>query len=177
MPFRPQGDPELLAAKQTNAVHLTLIVILFLLGFFLSAAIHESGHLIVGRMAGLNLDFIQIIPPGVGFSGKASPSWNAAISVSGMLCTVLAGLAGALAVVLLQAKWPYARYAIWLFLPMMAQALVWFALSLVAAFGAGLPGGDILKFTQQTEWLPFLVCLIGLVSVALCVAVLKGIWS
>jgi hypothetical protein len=158
-------------------VHLRLIVILVLLGFFLSGATHESGHLIVGKMAGLKLEFIQIVPPGVGLSGETSRSWNAAISVSGMLCAVLVGLAGALAVVLLQAKWPYVRYAIWLFVPMMAQALVWFAVSLVVVFGARIPDGDMLKFTQQTEWPRFVVCLIGLVPVALCVAVLKRVWN
>ncbi len=158
-------------------MQLRPIVILVLLGFFLSAPTHELGHLIVGKMAGLKLDFIQIIPPSVGFSGETTRSWNAAISVSGMLFAVLVGLAGALAVVLLQANWPYLRYAIWLFVPMMAQTIVWFALSLVAAFGATIPEGDILKFIQHTEWPPLVVCLIGLVPIALCAAVLKRVWN
>jgi hypothetical protein len=158
-------------------VHLGLIVILVLLGFFLSAATHEFGHLIVGKIAGLNVVFIQIIPPGVGLSGEATRFWNAAISVSGMLFAVLVGLVGALAIVLLQEKYPYVRYTIWLFVPMMAQALGWFALSLVAVFGAKIPEGDILKFTQQTEWLPLVVCLISIVPVSLCAAVLKMVWN
>ncbi len=171
--------PRVLSVKveKANSVHPILIAILVLLGFFLSAATHEFGHLIIGKIAGLNVVFIQIIPPGVGLSGEATSFWNAAISVSGMLFAVLVGLVGAIAIVLLQENFPYVRYAIWLFMPMMAQALVWFALSLVAVFGAKIPDGDILKFTQQTEWPPFVVCLIGLVPVALCAAILKRVWN
>jgi hypothetical protein len=171
------GPISLLADKEADSVHLSLIVILVLLGFFLSAATHESGHLLVGKMAGLKVVFIQIIPPGVGLSGEATRFWNAAISVSGMLLAVLVGLAGALAIVLLQEEYPCVKYAIWLFVPMMAQALLWFALSVVAVFGAKTPDGDILKFAQQTEWPPLVVSLIGLVPVVLCAAILKRVWG
>ena len=154
-----------------------IIVVLVLLGSVLSGIIHEIGHAIVGKLAGLNVVYIQLFPPGVRLSGEATHFWNAAISISGMLFTVLVGLAGTLGVILLGSKWPSVRYAVWFFVPMMAQALGWFGMSVVNVLGIKRPNDDVQKFIQQTEWPPFAVSLIGLVLVVLCVAVLKWVWS
>ena len=162
-----------------NNVHPRLIIAaLVLSGCVLSGAIHEVGHAIVGKMAGLNVVYIQFFGRvRLYLSGKTTGLWYAAISISGMLFTVLVGLAGTLAVILLGGKWPYIRYAVWLFVPMMAQALAWFCLPLVVVFGIKIPDGDIQKFMQQTEWSPLIVSLIGLMLVVLCVAVLKWVCS
>ncbi len=154
-----------------------IIAVLVLFGAGLSGVIHEIGHAIVGKMAGLNVVYIQLFPPGLRLSGEATRLWNAAISISGGLFTVLVGLAGALGVALLETKWPSIRCAVWCFVPIMAQALALFCLPLVAVFGAKIPDGDIRKFMQQTGWSPLGVSLIGLVLVVLCVAALKRVWS
>ncbi len=105
--------------------------------------------------------------------GEPTGFWNAAIGISGMLFTVLVGWAGTLTAVLLAAQWPYVRYAVWLFVPMMAQALAWSCLPLVSVLGIKLPHDDTRKFMEQTKWPPLVVSLIGLVLVVLCVAILK----
>ncbi|HRY52061.1 MAG TPA: hypothetical protein P5186_28865 [Candidatus Paceibacterota bacterium] len=169
---------DMLAGKNSRLVKLGLtILILVLLGWILSGIVHELGHAIVGKMAGLNVLYIQLFPPRVRLSGEAADSWNAAISISGILFAVLVGLAGGLAVVLLGRKWPGIRYAIWLFVPMMAQALGWLCASLALVFGMRLPGSDVQTFTQQAGWPPLIAALIGIVMVMSCVAILKWLWS
>jgi len=159
-------------------MHPRLIIGVFVLcGVVLSGTVHELGHAIAGKMAGLNVVYIQLFPPGLRLSGEPNGFWNAAVSISGMLFAVLVGLAGTLGVILLGSKWPYVRYAVWLFVPMMAQALAWFCLPLVAVFGVRIPDGDIQKFMRQTNCPPVAVSLIGLMLVVLCVAVLKWVWS
>ncbi|MBP7051141.1 MAG: M50 family metallopeptidase [Phycisphaerae bacterium] len=159
-------------------MHPRLIIGVFVLcGVVLSGTAHELGHAIAGKMAGLNVVYIQILPPGLRLSGEPTGFWNAAISISGMLFSVLIGLAGALGVILLASRWPSIRYAVWLFVPMMAQALAWLCLPLVAVLGVRIPDGDIQKFMQQTNCPPLAISLIGLVLAALCAAVLKWVWS
>ncbi len=153
------------------------VVILLLLGWGLSGTIHELGHAIAGKMAGLNIVYIQLFPPGLRLSGEANRFWNAAISISGMLFAVLVGLAGSLAAILLGGKWPPIRYAFWLFLPMMGQALAWFCLSIVCVFGIEIPDSDIQKFRQHTGWSSLEVSLIVLMLIVSCAAVLKWTWS
>jgi hypothetical protein len=161
----------------TNSVFPRLIIAsLVLSGWLLSGAIHELGHAITGKIAGLNIVNIQLFGRvHLRFSGKTTTLWNAAISISGMLFTVMVGLAGALAVILLKGQWPYIRYAVWLFVPMMSQSLAWFCLSLLISCGIKIPNDDIQKFMQQTEWPPLVVSLIGLILIVLCVAVLKWV--
>jgi hypothetical protein len=163
----------------TNSVYPRLIIAaLVLFGSILSGTIHELGHAIVGKMAGLNVDYIQLFGRvRMRFSGEPTGLWNAAIGISGMLFTVLVGLAGTLGAILLGSKWPHIRCAVWFFVPMMAQALAWLCLPLVTIFGIKIPDGDIQRFMEHTGWPPLVVSLIGLMLLVLCVAVLKWAWS
>jgi len=162
----------------TNNMHPRLTIGVFVLcGVVLSGTVHELGHAIAGKMAGLHVVYIQILPPALRLSGEPSGFWNAMISISGVVFSVLVGLAGTLGVVLLASRWPHIRYAVWLFVPMMAQALAWFCLPLVAVVGVRIPDGDIQKFIQQTKCPPVVVSLIGLMLVVLCVAALMWVWS
>jgi hypothetical protein len=161
----------------TNSVFPRLIIAAFVLsGWVLSGAIHELGHAIVGKLAGLDVANIHLFGRvRLRFSGKTTSLWYAAISISGMLFTVVVGLAGALAIVLLGGKWPYIRNAVWFFIPMMLQSLAWFCLPLLISCGIKIPDDDIQKFMRHTEWPPLVVSLIGLILIVLCVVVLKWV--
>ncbi len=157
-----------------------IAVALMLAGWLLSGIIHEFGHAIVGRMAGLKIVYIQIFPPGLRLSGEPIGFWNAAISISGTLSVVLVGLAGTLAVLGLGGKWPGIRHAVWLFIPMMAQAFPWLFLPWVAVLGVNTRDagdGDIQRFMRHTGWPPWAVSLMGLLLVASCAAVLRWVWN
>lgn len=158
-------SPELIAAA------------LLLAGWLLSGIIHELGHAIAGRMAGLRVVYIQVFPPGLRLSGEPIGFWNAAVSISGMLSAVLVGLAGTLAVLGLGGRWPCIRHAVWLFIPMMAQALPWLFLPWVAVFSVNKRDGDIERFMRQTKWPTWAVSLIGLTLVVSCAAVLRWVWN
>lgn len=154
-----------------------IIVACVLFGTVLSGIIHELGHAIAGKMAGLDIVYIQIFPPGLRLSGEPTGFWNAAISISGMLFAVLVGLAGTLALIVLGSKWPHSRDAVWLFIPMMAQALPWLCLPWVAVFGVRIPDGDIQRFMQHTGWPTWVASLIGLMLAVSCAAVLRWVWN
>jgi hypothetical protein len=173
----PRPDPAGVGHRRSGVHPRLITAILVLLGTMMSGVIHEMGHAIVGRMAGLHVIYIQLFPPGLRLSGEATRFWNAAISISGMLFAVLVGLAGVIGVVLLETKWPSIRYAVWLFVPMLAQSLGWFCVSLVNVLGFKVPNDDVQKFTQQTQLPPLLVSLIGLVLAVFCVVVLKWVWK
>lgn len=164
----------MLAVRMINMLP-TLLIVIF--GWFLSGVIHELGHLIVGKIAGLKVDSIQpwAIFGGlhVRFSGKTTNLWYAAISISGPLLPVLVGVTGVLAIILLKDKWPYIRYAVWVFWPMMVQSLMLLCVPLAAAFGIKASNDDVTKFIELAEWPPLAVSLIGLLLAGLCVVVLK----
>ncbi|MEN6335790.1 MAG: hypothetical protein ABFE01_16175, partial [Phycisphaerales bacterium] len=145
-----------------------MIVACVLFGTVLSGILHELGHAIAGKMAGLDVVCIQIFPPGLRLSGEPIGFWNAAISISGMLFAVLAGLAGTFVVLGLEGKWPCIRYAVWLFIPMMAQALPWLCLPWITVFRVNTRDGgdgDIQRFMRHTGWPTWAVSLIGLTLV------------
>lgn len=157
-----------------------IAAVLMLAGWFLSGIIHELGHAIAGKMAGLDVVYIQIFPPGLRLSGEPVGFWNAAISISGMLSAVLVGLAGTLAVLGLEGRWPFIRHAVWLFIPMMAQALPWLFLPWITVFGVNTRDGvdgDVRRFMRHTGWPTWAVSLIGLTLVVSCAAVLRWAWN
>jgi len=49
-----------------------MIAVLVLFGSVLSGAIHEIGHAIVGKMAGLDVVYVRLLPPGLRLSGEAT---------------------------------------------------------------------------------------------------------
>jgi len=55
---------------------------------------------------------------------------------------------------------------------MMCQALAWFALPLVLAFGGNAPGDDVTAFLRHSAWSPWAVLAIGLTLAGLSAAVL-----
>jgi hypothetical protein len=94
-----------------------------------------------------------------------------------MLFAVLVGLAGTLAILGLGGRWPCIRHAVWLFIPMMAQALPWLFLPWVTVFSVNKRDGDIERFMRQTKWPPWAVSLMGLMLVVSCAAVLGRMWN
>jgi hypothetical protein len=152
------------------------VAALAVLGWFLSGAIHEVGHALVARTAGLRIVHMQpwalLGRVHVQFAGETTGSWCAAINIAGMLFTVLVGSAGAVAVTLTARRHPAIRRVTWLFVPMMCQCLAWVGMPLAIVFGASAPTDDITQFIQQTGWHPIAVSLIGLSLVVLWAAVL-----
>ena len=151
---------------------LTIILIL-LFGWFVSGVVHELGHAIIGKMARLNIEYFQLIPHGVSFSGKTSDSWFAAISIAGPIFPVLIGIVGVLTAILFKEKYPYVSYSLWVFIPMMMQSFILLCAPIARAFGVNESNGDITKFLELAKWHPLAVSLVGLVLVACCVVVLK----
>jgi len=149
------------------------VLMIYLFGWLLSGVIHELGHAIVGKMAGLNITYITIWPPGVGFSAKTSNARHAAISIAGPLFSVLVGVAGTLVIIPFKEKFPYTRYLIWLFLPMMMHSLTLLFTPIARIFGIKAPNEDVTKFIELTECPPLAVSLIGLTLVGLSAAVFK----
>ena len=166
-------DNKLLADKMIN-VFPTLFVILF--GWFLSGVIHELGHAITGKMAGLNIEYIQLIPPGLSFSGKTSKSWLAAMSIAGPLLPVLVGVTGVLAIILLKKKYTFIIYTIWIFIPMMMHSLMLLCVPIGRTFGIKAPNNDVTKFIELVEWPSLAVSLIGLLLAGFCVIILKWVF-
>jgi hypothetical protein len=147
-------------------------LIILTLGWLLSGAVHELGHVIVGKMAGLTVDFIQLLPPGVGFSGKTSKSWLAALSIAGPLLPVLVGITGVLVIFLLKGKNLHIRYTVLIFLPMMMHSLMLLCTPIATAFGIQAANNDVTKFIELAGWSPLAVSVIGLLLTGFCGAVL-----
>jgi hypothetical protein len=154
------------------------VAALAVLGWLLSGAVHEVGHALVARTAGLRIVHMQPWAlwgrAHIRFAGETTGSWYAAISASGMLLTVLVGIAGAAAVTLAARGHPAIRRVTWLFVPMMSQCLAWVGLPLAIAWGARAPTDDIAQFIQHTGWRPMTASLIGLCLAVLCASVLMG---
>lgn len=148
-------------------------------GWLFSGAVHETGHAIAAKIAGL--DVVHIQPwalwgrSHVRFAGETTRWWYAAIHMAGMLFAVFVGICGALGASMLAQKWRAARHALWFFIPMMCQCLAWVALPLGMMFGARASRDDLTKFMHQTGWHAFPVMLIGLALLALCATVLKRV--
>ena len=148
-----------------------MFVVLF--DWFLSGVVHELGHAIIGKMAGLNVEYIQLIPPGLSFSGKTSKSWLAALSIAGPLLPVFVGVTGVLAIILLKEKYPFAIYTVWIFIPMMMHSLMLLCVPLVRTFGFKASNNDVTKFIELVEWPSMAVFAIGLLLIGFCVIILK----
>jgi len=146
-------------------------------GWLVSGAVHEVGHAIVARGAGLDVVHMQpwaiLGRAHVRLAGETSRSWRAAVDIAGMLFTVLVGICGTVGASLLAQKWRAVRLSVWLFIPMMCQCLAWVVLPVAILFGASSPRDDVTNFMQHAEWDARAVLLIGLALVALCAVVLR----
>lgn len=146
-------------------------------GWLLSGAVHETGHAIAAKIAGL--DIVQMQPWAflgrvhVRFSGETTRSWYAVIDISGMLFTVLIGIGGTVGAALVAQKWRAASLAVWFFIPMMCQCLAWVALPVVIMLGGSAPRDDVTNFIQQTGWHSFVVLLMGVALAVSCATVLR----
>ena len=150
-------------------------------GWFLSGAVHEIGHAIVAKVAGLEIVHMQpwalLGRVHVRFAGETTRSWYAVIDISGMLFTVLIGICGIVGTTFLAQKWRAVSLAVWFFIPMMCQCLAWVALPLAIVLGASAPTDDVTSFIQTTGWHPLAVLLIGVALVAICAGVLKWVFK
>jgi hypothetical protein len=146
-------------------------------GWLLSGALHEIGHAIVAKLAGLEIVHMQpwalLDRVHVRFAGETTRPWYAAIDISGMLFTVLIGICGTVGAVSLARKRRGVSLVVWFFIPMMCQCLAWVALPLAIILGARAPRDDVTSFMQQTGWHALAVLLIGLALVAVCAGVLR----
>ncbi|OGV70315.1 MAG: hypothetical protein A2283_08205 [Lentisphaerae bacterium RIFOXYA12_FULL_48_11] len=159
-------------------LHYALLVAGFAgCGWLLSGAVHEVGHAIVARGAGLDIVHIQpwalLGQAHVRLAGETTRSWYAAVDISGMLFTVLVGICGTVGASLLAQKWRAVSLSVWLFIPMMCQCLAWVALPVAIIFGASVSRDDVTNFMQHTGWHALAVLLIGLALVTSCAVVLR----
>lgn len=148
------------------------IVVLAVLGWFLSGAIHELGHVLVAKMAGLKVIHIQpwalMGRVHVRFAGETTGFWHAAINISGMLFTVLVGITGTIVTFVAARRRPAMKIGMWLFIPMMCQSFAWIVLPLAVAFGASAPSDDVTSFMHNSGWGALAVSATGLCLAALC---------
>lgn len=149
---------------------------LAVLGWLLSGAIHELGHVFAAKMAGLQVIHMQpwaiFGRVHVRFAGETTDAWYAAINLSGMLLTFLTGVTGTVVTSVVARRFPAIKRAAWLFIPMMGQSLAWVALPLAMALGVRTPNDDVARFIQNSGWNPFMVLALGLGLVGICGAAL-----
>lgn len=169
-----------LAESDVNRIPLRVcIAVLAILGWFLSGAIHELGHAVVAKMAGLQVLHMQpwvlLGRVHVRFAGETTDAWHAAIDISGMLLTVLIGITGTIVTCVVGRRGAVIKRAVWLFVPMICQSLAWVALPLILAVGGSAPNDDVTTFIRTTGWNPLTVLAIGLGLVGFCGVVL--VWT
>lgn len=158
-------------------LYLLLVAGLAGCGWLLSGAVHEIGHAIVAKGAGL--DIVSMQPwaifgrAHVQLAGETTRLWYAAVDISGMLFTVLVGICGTVGVSFLARQWRSVSLALWIFIPMMCQCLAWVVLPLAIMLGASAPSDDVTNFMQRTGWHALAVLMIGVALVTTCAAVLR----
>lgn len=149
-----------------------------IVGWILSSPIHEFGHAIVAKMAGLQVVHLQpwaiLGHAHIQLSGETTAAWSAAVNISGMLFTVLVGIVGVVTTVVVAQQLPKILLVTWLFVPMMCQSLAWFGLPLAIMFGADAATDDVTKFIHHAGLHPFAVAIIGLCLMTICTAVLMS---
>jgi hypothetical protein len=148
-------------------------------GWLVSGAVHEAGHALAAKMAGLKV--VEFQPWAflgrlhVRYTGVTTDAWWASIHISGMLFAVLIGILGAVVVTFITRKWVRAGLAVWFFVPIMCQCLAWLAVPIATMLGTTAAGDDVTKFMLRTAWSPWVVLVIGLALAVLCGSVLR--WS
>jgi len=157
----------------------TLNALLAAVGWLLSGAIHELGHAVTGRMAGLRVAHMQpwalLGRVHVQLEGATTDAWCAAINISGMLLSVLTGVTGTVLAVFAARRHRMLKRAVWLFLPMMCQSLAWVVLPPVVALGVSFPREDVVRFLRNADWHPVAAMTLGLGLAGICGAVL--VWT
>lgn len=149
---------------------LLSMIVFAAIGAVFSGAVHEAGHILVGRFAGLKIIDYQLWfmlgRAHVTFSGSMSSGWHAAFNIAGVLASVSAGILGMVLLRVLVAAQPKMIVCAFAFIPMLSQSLTWMVLPAVLALGGTAPREDVTKFIANSGWSYAAVTIVGLILVA-----------
>jgi membrane-associated protease RseP (regulator of RpoE activity) len=157
------------------------IVALALAGGVLSGAIHEFGHAGAAKLAGGKVVEVQpwvfVGSPHCRSTGISSDVGQAFVKIAGMGLTVVVGLIGTIAMLVMTGRSSWGKIGVWFFVPMLCQSLAWVLLPLLLILEMDEPKDDIVGFIHHSGWSPFAVLCLGLGLVALNSALLTWIYK